>query len=71
MVILTELKKSLGSERIVGKRDFKKREAYVARRTRLREYPIPLGSPIKTALFSGRCFSLFSKAFGEFKKAKF
>ncbi len=27
---------------------------------------IPLGSPIQTALFLGRCFALWGKAFSEF-----
>ena len=38
-----------GSERIVAKRNFKKRAAYDARRTRLREYPIQVKQPSKKA----------------------
>ena len=42
-------KNLLGSERVVGERNFKQREPYDARRPRLREYPILPPQPIKKA----------------------
>ena len=44
---LNDGEEAIGSERVVGERKLAPREPYGARRTRLREYPVPLGSPLK------------------------
>lgn len=44
---LNDAEEAIGSERIVGERKLAPREPYGARRTSLREYPVPLGSPLK------------------------
>ncbi len=44
---LNDGEEAIGSERVVGERKLAPREPYGARRTRLREYPVPLGSPIQ------------------------
>ena len=44
---LNDGEEAIGSERVVGERKLAPREPYGARRTRLREYPVPLGSLLK------------------------
>ena len=43
MVNSCDAEEPIGSERVVGERKLAPREPYGARRTRLREYPIPSG----------------------------
>ena len=43
MVNLHGAEEAIGSERVVGEHKLAPREPYGARRTRLREYPIPSG----------------------------
>ena len=40
---LNDGEEAIGSERVVGERKLAPREPYGARRTRLREYQVPLG----------------------------
>ena len=46
---LNDGEEPIGSERVVGERKPVTCEPYGARRTRLRECPVPLGSPLKKA----------------------
>ena len=60
MVMLNDGEEPIGLERVVGERKPVPREPYGARRTRLRECPVPLGSPIQAAGIKTCRFSLFS-----------